>query len=211
MTIKKPKRFVVGLTGGCGTGKSSALAEFKRRGAAAFSLDRIAHEQSRPGREGYRAILRAFGRGILNKKGVIDRHALGARVFRDKSARVRLERAVHPPILREMERLIARLNDVVVVDVPLLFEKGLQDRFDATVLISCRPSSQLRRVVKRDGLSVAQARLRIRAQWPLARKRKLADFTIDNDGSLTELRAKMKALHAGLTLLYGGTPNGNAD
>lgn len=211
MTIKKSKRFVVGLTGGLGTGKSSALAEFERRGIAALSLDRIAREQSRPGREGYRAIVRAFGRGILDREGAIDRRALGSRVFRDRSARARLERAAHPPILREMERLLSRINGVVVVDVPLLFEKGLQDRFDAIVLIACRPSSQLRRVVKRDGLSVEEARRRIRAQWPLARKRALADFTIDNDGSLTELRAKMKALQTGLALLYGGTPHGNAD
>ena len=194
----------MGLTGGIGTGKSAALAEFERRGAAVFSLDRIAHEQARRGREGYRAIVRVFGRGILDEKGRIDRSALGELVFRDKAARARLERAAHPPILREMDRLVGRLRGVVVVDVPLLFEKGLQDRFDATVLVCCRPQTQVRRVVKRDGLSAAEARRRMAVQWPLARKRALADYEIDNDGSLSELRARVKSLHSELTLLYGG-------
>jgi len=203
-TFNKPKRFVVGLTGGIGTGKSSVLAEFERRGAAALSLDQLAHQQARPGREGHRAILRAFGRAVLDGKGRIDRRALGELVFRDKSARARLERAVHPPILREMGRLLSRMKGIIVVDVPLLFEKGMQDRFDATVLVSCRPAAQVRRIVERDGLSAAEARRRMAAQWPLARKRALADYMIDNDRSLPELRGRVGALHAGLTLLYGG-------
>ena len=200
----KPKRFIVGLTGGIGTGKSSVLAEFERLGAAALSLDQVAHQQARPGREGFRAIVRAFGRGILDEKGRIDRRALGAIVFRDKAALRRLDRATHPPILREMERLLSRLSGVVMVDVPLLFEKGLQDRFDATVLVCCRPQTQVRRVVKRDRLPAAEARRRMSVQWPLAKKRRLCDFEIDNDGTLSKLRDRVKSLHAGLTLLYGG-------
>lgn len=200
----KPRRFVVGLTGGIGTGKSSVLAEFERLGASVFSLDRIAHEQARPGREGFRAIVRAFGLAVLDGKGRIDRRVLGELVFRDKAARARLERAVHPLILREMERLLSSLKGLIVVDVPLLFEKGLQRRFDATVLVRCRPQAQLRRIIERDGLTAAQARRRVRAQWSLSRKRALADHTINNDGSLSELRARVGSLHAELARLYGG-------
>lgn len=202
--LKKPKRFVVGLTGGIGTGKSSVLAEFERRGAATLSLDQIAHRQARPGQAGFRAIVRAFGRAVLDGKGRIDRRALGELVFRDKAALARLERATHPSILREMDRLVSRLKGLVVVDVPLLFEKRLQDRFDATVFVSCRPQTQVRRVTRRDGLSVAEVRRRRLAQWPLSRKMRLADFTVDNDGSLPQLRARVGSLYAGLTLLYGG-------
>ena len=205
----KPKRFVVGLTGGIGTGKSSVLSEFKRLGAATVNLDEIAREQARPGRTGYRAILRAFGRGILDKKGSIDRALLGEIVFRDPAARRRLERATHPPILREMKRLIGRLKGLVVVDVPLLFEKGLQDDFDATVLVDCRLRTQIRRVVRRDGLSPAEVRRRIAAQMPMAKKRVRADFAMDNEASLSSLRVRVKALRSLLMLLYGGTPNGN--
>jgi dephospho-CoA kinase len=207
----RPKRFVAGLTGGIGTGKSSALAEFERRGASTLSLDRIAREQARPGRGGHRAIVRAFGPGVLDAGGEIDRRALGAKVFRNPAARRRLERATHPLILREMERLLARMEGVVIVDAPLLFEAGLRDRFDATLLVACRPAEQIRRVRRRDRLTAAEARRRVAAQWPLARKRALADFTLDNDGTPAALRAKVRAAHAGLALLHGGTPNGNAD
>lgn len=207
----KPARFVVGLTGGIGTGKSSALAEFSRRGASVVSLDEIARAQARPGGAGWKAIVRAFGRGVLDESGGVDRRALGARVFRDAEARRRLERATHPAILREMDKRTARLSGVVVVDVPLLFEKGLERRFDATALVACRPAEQLRRVRRRDRLSAAAATRRIRAQWPLRRKRALADITLDNDGSRKALNTRVRRLHAGLSLLYGGTPNGNAD
>lgn len=207
----KPKRFVVGLTGGIGTGKSSALAEFARLGAATVSLDQIAREQAKPGRAGFRAIVRAFGDGVRGPRGGIDRRALGSRVFRDKSSLRRLERAVHPLILREMGRLIGRMRGVVIVDVPLLFEKNLQKYFDAIVCVACAPVAQVRRVARRDRLSSVEVRRRIAAQWPLRKKRALADFTLDNDATPAVLRARVRAAHAGLALLYGGMPNGNAD
>jgi dephospho-CoA kinase len=205
----RPKNFVVGLTGGIGTGKSSALEGFAREGAATVSLDRIAHEQARPGREGYKAIVRAFGRSIVGPNGLIDRRALGERVFKSPAALKKLERATHPSILREMVKLVDKLNGVVIVDVPLLFEKKLQKHFDATILISSKPAAQLRRVMKRDGFTLAEARRRMKAQLPLARKRQLADHTIDNDNSLSQLHIDIRLAYNGLTLLYRGTPNGN--
>ena len=207
----RPKNFVVGLTGGIGTGKSSALNEFERLGAATVSLDRIAHEQAKPGREGHLAVVRAFGKKVLGPAGFIDRRALGEKVFKSPAALKKLEKATHPAILREMVKLVNKLKGVVVVDVPLLFEKKLQKHFDATILISCRPAAQLRRVTKRDGLTAAQARRRMKAQMPLGAKRRLADHTIDNDRDSAALRAKIAKTQAGLALLYGGTPNGNAD
>jgi dephospho-CoA kinase len=211
MSSARPKRFVVGLTGGLGAGKSAALSEFARLGAATVCLDQIAREQARPGRDGWKAIVRAFGRGVLDASGRIDRGALGARVFRRPADRRKLERATHPPILREMKSLVSRLKGVVVVDAPLLFEAGLEKDFDATVLVDCPAPERVRRVVRRDGLTAAQARRRMAAQWPSARKRAKADLTIDNDGSRKDLIVKVRAAHAGLSLLYGGTPNGNAD
>jgi dephospho-CoA kinase len=205
------KNIVVGLTGGIGTGKSSALEAFDRAGAATVSLDQIAHEQAKPGREGYLAIVRAFGKNILGAEGLIDRRALGEKVFKSPAALRKLERATHPSILREMEKLVHSMKGVVVVDVPLLFEKKLQNKFDATILISCKPAAQLRRVVRRDGFTLAEARRRVKAQLPLDRKRRLADHTIDNDQDLSALRANVNAVHAGLALLYGGSPNGHAD
>lgn len=207
----RPKRFVVGLTGGIGTGKSSALAEFEKAGASTLSLDQIAHEQAKPGRDGYRAILRAFGKTVLRADGLIDRRALGERVFKSPAALRKLEKATHPSILREMEKLVGSMEGVVVVDVPLLFEKKLQKKFDATVLISSDPAAQRRRVQKRDGLTPMEVRNRMRAQLPLQAKRRLADFTIDNDGTISQLKIRVLRLHEGLTLLFGGTPNGNSN
>lgn len=207
----KPKRFVVGLTGGIGTGKSTVLAEFEKAGASTLSLDQIAHEQARPGGDAYKAIVKAFGPEVLDGSLRIDRRKLGAKVFGSKAARTKLERVTHPLILKEAQKLISHLQGVVIVDVPLLFEARLGGLFDATLLVACRPAAQLKRVVRRDGLSAADARRRIAAQWPLARKRRLADFALDNDGTLADLRAKTRAVHAGLALLYGGTPNGNQD
>lgn len=193
----------MGLTGGIGTGKTTALAAFSALGTPTLSLDVIAHESARPGKPGWKAIKKAFPR-FVDKKGAVDRAALGAHVFSDASARRRLEKATHPVILKEMERNLARTKGLVVVDVPLLFEAGLRGRFDAAVLVSCK--RQLRRVVRRDGLSPREARRRIAAQWPLARKRALADITLDNDGTLAALKKRVKSLNAGLQLLYGGTP-----
>ena len=207
----RPKRLVVGLTGGIGTGKSAALAEFARLGAATVSLDRIAHEQSKRGREGYKAIVRDFGDCILKANGDIDRALLGRVVFNDKRARRGLERATHPLILKEMKELIDRLKGVVIVDVPLLFEKNLQKNFDAMILVSCKPDKQLKRIVKRDGLDSKEARRRMAAQWPMAKKRRLADVTMHNDKDLTFLKVLVREYHRGLRLLYGGLSHGNVN
>lgn len=206
-----PKRFVVGLTGGIGTGKSSALKAFESRGAATICLDRIAKEQAKPGRGGYKAIVKNFGKCILNDDGTINRALLGRVIFSDKRAKLGLERATHPLILKEMRRLIGKMKGVVVVDVPLLFEKNLQKNFDATMLISCKPQKQLQRIIKRDGLSSKEARLRVKAQLPLGQKRKLADVTIINDKSIKHLDKTIHTYHEGLSLLLGGLSHGNHD
>jgi len=205
----KPKRFVVGLTGGIGTGKSTALKAFETMGAATVSLDQIAKEQAKPGRPGYKAILKDFGSCVLKADGSIDRALLGRVVFNDKRARLGLEKATHPLILKEMDELVARLRGVVVVDVPLLFEKKLQKKFDATMVIACKPAKQLKRIMSRDKLNGNEARARIKAQLPLSQKRRLADVTIDNDKDIKSLTTTINEYYEGLSLLYRGTPNGN--
>ncbi len=179
----------VGLTGGIGAGKSEALKAFGRAGAEMVSLDSISHELSKPGRLVYRAVVRSLGRGVLDSRGRIDRESLGARVFRSASLRRKLERASHSPILREMRRRVKTCRKaVVVVDVPLLFEKRLQAEFDLTMIVTAKFSRRIRRVRRRDGLGRPQALLRMRAQMSEARKRRLADVELPNDGSLKALR-----------------------
>ena len=207
--MKPPKRFVVGLTGGIGSGKSTALKGFEGLGAATVSLDQIAKEQAKPGRDGYKAIVKAFGPCILKGDGTIDRALLGRVIFSDKRAKAGLERATHPLILKEMKELVGRLKGVVIVDVPLLFEKNLQKNFDATILIACKLDKQLKRIMSRDGLGLKEARLRIKSQLPLDQKRKLADVTIRNDTNINNFNHRINEYYQGLTLLHRGLPNGN--
>lgn len=207
--MKTPKRFVVGLTGGIGTGKSSALQAFEKLGAATICVDQIAREQAKPGRKGYKAIVKNFGKCILKEDKTINRALLGRVIFNDKRAKLGLERAAHPLILKEMNELIGRLKGLVVVDVPLLFEKNLQKNFDATFLVTCKPATQIKRIIKRDGLNSQEAKLRIKAQLPLDQKRTLADVTIHNDKDLIHLNKEVTAYHEGLSLLLGGLSHGN--
>src|SRR5579862_7538479 len=130
-------RITIGLTGGLGTGKSTALAELKRLGAATVCADELAHELSTKGGAVSRAVRRLFGAGYLRADGSVDRAALARRVFTDPAARARLERAAHPLILREARKRLARQRSAVaVVDAPVLFEGRLERQFDLTVVVS---------------------------------------------------------------------------
>lgn len=196
------KKLIIGLTGGIGTGKTLALREFERLGARTVSLDGIARELSRKGTVAYRGIVKSFGRGILGASGEIDRARLAELVFARPRLRRRLEFLTHPGILREMERRIGRARGgVVVADVPLLFEAGRQRRFDLTLMVSASRRAQLRRVARRDGLSPAQVRRRISAQWPSGAKEALADVVISNDGSRKDLQSKIRQYYRAFRLM----------
>ncbi len=204
----KAKRFVVGLTGSIGTGKSTALTAFDKLGAATISLDQIAKEQAKPGGDAYKVILKNFGPCLLKADRTIDRALLGRLIFSDKRAKAGLERMTHPLILKEMNELVGRMSGIVVVDVPLLFEKKLQKHFDATIVIACKPQKQLKRIINRDGLAPKDARLRIKAQMSVAQKRKLADATIDNDKTPEYLQTKVRDYFLGLELIHRGLTHG---
>lgn len=201
----KSPRLVVGLTGGIGSGKSTALAAFDKLGAATLSLDQLAKEQAKPGRDGYKAIVKAFGTSVLKEDGTIDRAALGEIVFSDEKARLKLEKATHPFILKEMKGLMGKMKGVVVVDVPLLFEKKLEKYFDATMVIAAEPKNQEKRIRSRDGLELSEARRRMKAQLPMSVKIKRADVNIHNDATTEDLSQKIRSYYDGLDLLRRGT------
>ncbi|PCI38541.1 MAG: dephospho-CoA kinase [Elusimicrobia bacterium] len=183
------KSLRVGLTGGIGSGKSAALEAFKKSGAAIISADAVVHALSKPGKPGYRAIVRAFGKGVLVADGALDRSSLGEKVFKNAAMRRKLEKIVHPIVRREMKRRInAARGPVVVVDVPLLFENGLEGEFDLTISVSAPRALRLKRVMRRDGLSKAAVERRMRAQLPAKEKEKRADVVLRNEGSLNLLR-----------------------
>lgn len=184
--------FRIGLTGGIGTGKSTALAVFRALGAHTISADEIAHELSRRGRTLHRVIVRAFGDKFLRADGELDRRALGEAVFSHPALRRRLERVTHPQIAQEMRRQVrACRRPVLVADVPLLFEKKYAKEFDATMVVAAPAGVCVRRVMRRSRWSRAQVRARMRAQWALKRKTALADVTLINRGRRSALRRQI--------------------
>jgi dephospho-CoA kinase len=198
-----PKRpsIDVGLTGGIATGKSAALAEFKRLGAETISMDEITHELLGEPKVAAR-VARRFGRDVLDSKGRVDRKALGAKVFGRRSELTGLERILHPLIRRRSEQRLAKSRRAIrVVDVPLLFEKDLQREYDVTMLVYAKPAVQSRRLKARDGMSAAEAARRIRLQWPIDRKVELADVVLDNGGSLPQLRRRVGEYYKAFELL----------
>jgi len=192
----------VALTGGIGSGKSAALAAFAAEGAATLSADAVVHELSAPGKPAYRAIVKAFGSGVLATDGALDRAGLGEKVFRSASMLRKLERIVHPLVRREMRRRVsAARRPVVVVDVPLLFENGLETEYDLTLVVSAPRPLRLKRVMRRDGLSKASVERRMRAQLPPGEKEKRADIVLRNTGSLTSLRRSVREYQLAFDLI----------
>ena len=196
---------VAALTGGIGAGKSEALEAFRRAGSGTVALDAIAHELADKGAPVWRAVVRAFGREVLDARGRLDRRRLAAEVFSRPALRRRLERVTHPLILKEMRRRLRALERagarVAVVDVPLLYEAGLAPDFDLTVLVTAPLETRLARLRGRDGMSRADALRRVRAQRPQRRKEGLADAVIANGGSLSDLRRTVRGYQRALELL----------
>jgi dephospho-CoA kinase len=176
---------LIGLTGGAGSGKSTVAAMFRELGAAIVDADEAAHAVYAPGTPGFDAVVREFGPEFV-RDGAIDRRKLGDLVFADPGALARLNAIVHPLVREWMaERTVEaaeRGAAVVIQDVPLLFENGLQGLFSETVLVYAPPSTQVRRLVER-GVPQARAEAMLAAQMPIDEKRALAGYVIDNEGS----------------------------
>lgn len=185
---KRP--FVIALTGGIATGKSTVAALLAERGAIIVDADRIAREVVEPGRPALAEIQQAFGSEVIGDDGRLLRSHLGARVFADPEARRVLEGILHPRIRKEMEARVdaAPADAMVVVDVPLLFETGSWlARADVVLVVYADRSLQEERLRARDGLEDVDVERRLDAQWPTARKLAQADVAIYNQGSRESL------------------------
>lgn len=200
--------YILGLTGGIGTGKSTVARMFVARGAVLIDADAIVHELQAPGTPLLEEIVAHFGAEVLTAEGALDRAALGARVFADPDARAALGAIVHPPVRREMRRRVedarARGVPLVVLDIPLLFEgRAASDEnpmgIESVALVYAPRELQVERQISRDGAIREEAVRRIDAQMSIEEKRRLADFVIDNSGSLEETEAQVAALIEGLS------------
>jgi dephospho-CoA kinase len=192
----------IGLTGNIGSGKSSVARLLRERGAAVIDADALAREATED-----RGVLDAIARDLgaeLVAGGRLDRAATARRVFRDPEARRRLERIVHPWVRRataERMEALERLPEpppVIVLDIPLLYESGLDRGLDAVIVVIAPLRDRVARVVARSGLSEQEVRSRDAAQMPLEAKAARADFVVDNGGTPEELEVRVDAVWNGL-------------
>lgn len=191
---------LVGLTGGVATGKSTVAKMFQQCGAVVIDADRLAHAVVEPGKPAWRDIVHAFGRTVLHPDRTLNRRALGAIAFRNKTMLRRLEHIIHPRVAREQARLTRQAvqknpRAVVVYDVPLLFEAGIDRRVDTTVVVTADRDTQIARLKKRNGLTRAEALRRIKSQMPLSEKRRLAEYVVDGKASPDKLARDIAGLY----------------
>ncbi len=184
-----------------GSGKTEALRQFSALGAVTISLDEIARAQALPNGRAFSKIVRAFGLGILDEAGHIDRRKLARQVFSSSAARKRLENLTHPLILKEMRRLMSQSSGIVVADVPLLFEGGHEKYFDATMAILAPISLRLFRVSKRDSFSLSEIKKRMSSQISDKERKKRADIAINNEGNLIGFRRKVAEYYQAFCLM----------
>jgi dephospho-CoA kinase len=190
--------FVVGLTGGIGSGKSAAAEEFARLGAAVVDTDAIAHELTRAGGAAIAGVRRVLGDEFVDATGAMDRAKVRARVFSDPDAKARLEGLLHPLIRAESARRIAAADAPYVIHVvPLLVESpDYRARVQRVLAVDCPPRVQKERVRRRSGLDEEEILRIIGAQMPREARLAAADDVIDNSGSLDALHKQVRALHA---------------
>lgn len=195
--------YLVGLTGGIAAGKSTVAGRLVERGAELVDADDVARDVVLPGTDAWREIVEAFGRDVLDEDGFVDRTELGRVVFHDASKRAILNQITHPRITEEIAQrleVLAPLDGMVVLDVPLLAELGLEGehgpqgrtapRYDAIVVVAAQRETQKARLVEQRGMSPAEAEARIDAQAPLEEKLAIADHVIWNEDGLEQLQAE---------------------
>ncbi|SOC39169.1 dephospho-CoA kinase [Salinicoccus kekensis] len=180
---------VIGLTGGIASGKSTASAYIEEQGFKVLDADVYARKVTEKGSPGYHKIIEAFGNGILDDDGNIDRPALGRIIFNDPDERQKLNDISHPEIRRMMnaDRDEYVKENHVFLDIPLLFENGLDKQCDATVTVYVTEENQMERLIERNGLTKEDAAARIGSQMPLSEKKSRSDRVFDNNGDKADL------------------------
>lgn len=190
-------RYLVGLTGGLASGKSTVARWLGEAGFQVLDADRMVADLYAPGAPGAQAVRELFGDRVLDHEGAVDRAALAEIVFADREARQRLEEAIHPLVRQRFRKIAEKADGVVVYEATLLVEAGRAREFDLVISVESAPEAQLERAVGR-GMDEAAARARLEAQGGGEARRAAAHRILRNDGTLEELRAKVDALAAEL-------------
>ena len=195
------RRFLlVGLTGGIASGKSAVSRMLNQLGCLIIDADLIAREVVEPGEPAYQKIVEAFGQGILDDEGYVNRKKLGALIFRDAEKRRLLNEITHPEIIRREQEILAELmteghEGIVVLDAALLIEAGGAGRVDRLVMVTADEATQQKRLSDRDDLPAEEALRRIRSQMPLSEKAKLAHYVINNSGTPHETLRQVQEVY----------------
>lgn len=198
--------YLVGLTGGIGSGKSTVASRFAELGAEVIDADVIAREVVEPGGPAFRGLVERFGDGILQQDGRLDRRSLAAIAFADERSRADLDRLTHPHVAGRIAARIAELGGqeharadaIVVVDHPLLIETQQTARFDAVVAVLAPREVRVRRLCENRGLDRDDVEARMRAQVDDAARRAAATHLVDNSGDRDDLGAQVDAIHEAL-------------
>lgn len=193
---------VLGLTGGIASGKSTAVRWFLEHGIPVVDADQVVRELQQPGGLLLLAIQEAFGPGFILADGTLDRKALGQLIFNDPAAKKKLDGISHPLVEARLQEEVARWRQqdaaLLVLDVPLLFEAGLEKMTDLTAVVHVPFEVQLSRLMKRDGIDEDYARSKIASQASLDEKRAKADFVLDNGGDPLALTRQLTELYGQL-------------
>lgn len=196
-TARKLK--LIGLTGGVGSGKSTVAGMLRELGAIVIDADEATHAVYAPGTPGFDAVVREFGPDFV-RDGAIDRRLLGGLIFADEEARHRLNAIVHP-LVRDW--MAARTQEafeggaeIVIQDVPLLYESGLEGLFSSVLLVWTPAEVQLQRLVGGRGVTADRSRAMIAAQMPIDEKRRRSHHVIDNSGTVEQTRTQVEEMWA---------------
>jgi dephospho-CoA kinase len=189
---------IFALTGGIASGKSTVAAMFRDLGAAVIDADKVAHRVYAKGSPLYRDLLRRYGRSILGSSGEIDRRRLARILFSSAKEKSWLESRIHPETRRligvEIQKALRRKAPLVLVEAALHVETGYHEAFPGMIAVSSGGERQLERLIEREALELAEAKSRISSQLPEKAKNRLADWVIDNSGSLAKTRAQVRKL-----------------
>ncbi|MDP2941768.1 MAG: dephospho-CoA kinase [Candidatus Omnitrophota bacterium] len=195
--MPRPKRakgrVILGLTGSFGSGKSTVAAMLKALGAEVIDADMLAHRCLRPGTPSYRRIVKIFGTRILNPNQTVNRKKLAAIVFSSQGLLSKLNSIIHPGVISSIKEKIRRAKaKILVLDVPLLIEAGLTPLIDKLIVVDLNQGAQVQRLRKKFKLKKSEILKRIAFQAPMREKIRLADFIIDNNGTIAQTKRQVK-------------------